>query len=128
MSHNNVLFTLLFGLLAIWAWEKFRDRWYIRFPLWALMFVAARQLNTDYRWRGVLLIFIFYILHTWRVPQVIVGLISMYWEMPAVIPGFVLLLLYNGKRGKKLKYFFYLFYPGHLILLYLISRFCLTGS
>jgi hypothetical protein len=30
-----------------------------------------------------------------------------------------LLLLYSGKRGKwKLKYFFYVFYPAHLVLLW----------
>lgn len=30
-----------------------------------------------------------------------------------------ILLLYSGKRGKlKLKYFFYIFYPAHLVLLY----------
>lgn len=126
-EHNNVLFTLLFGLLAIWIWEKFQDRWYIRLPLCALMFVAARQLHTDYRWRGVLLIFIFYLLHKWRVPQVIIGMISMYWEFPAVIMAFVLLLFYNGKRGRQLKYFFYVFYPGHLMILYLIGRYCLKG-
>ena len=35
----------------------------------------------------------------------------------ALIP----LLLYNGKRGGyRLKYFFYVFYPAHLIILYLI--------
>ena len=28
------------------------------------------------------------------------------------------LLLYNGKRGKGLKWLFYAFYPGHLLLLY----------
>ena len=33
-----------------------------------------------------------------------------------------LLALYNGKRGKwKLKYLFYIFYPAHLVLLYLIA-------
>lgn len=33
-----------------------------------------------------------------------------------------LLLLYSGKRGKwKMKYFYYIFYPGHLALLYLID-------
>lgn len=36
-----------------------------------------------------------------------------------VIP---LLLMYNEKRGKwKIKYFFYLFYPLHLVLIYLIN-------
>ncbi len=33
-----------------------------------------------------------------------------------------LLLLYNGKRGKyKMKYFFYIFYPAHLVIIYGIS-------
>ena len=125
--HNNVCFTLLFGLLAIWSWERFKDRWYIRFPVCALMFVAARQLHTDYRWRGVLLIFIFYLLNRWRVPQVLLGLISMYWKFPAVMIGFVPLLFYNGRRGRQLKYLFYLFYPGHLMILYIIARFLLNS-
>ena len=124
---NNVLFTLLFGFLAIWAWEKFNGRWYIQLPLCALMFVAARQLQTDYSWRGVLLIFIFYLLHRWRIPQVLTGLISMYWKFPSIIIAFVLLLLYNGERGRQLKYFFYLFYPGHLMLLYLFARCFIKG-
>lgn len=33
-----------------------------------------------------------------------------------------LLLLYNGKRGKiNLKYLFYIFYPAHLVIIYLID-------
>lgn len=33
-----------------------------------------------------------------------------------------LLLLYSGKRGKyKMKYFFYIFYPAHLVIIYGIS-------
>jgi hypothetical protein len=33
-----------------------------------------------------------------------------------------LLALYNGKRGKyNLKYLFYIFYPTHLVAIYVIS-------
>ncbi|NLY20444.1 MAG: hypothetical protein GXZ08_04110 [Tissierellia bacterium] len=37
----------------------------------------------------------------------------------AIIP----LLLYNGKLGKKSKYFFYIFYPAHIYALYLLAYF-----
>ncbi|MBR2337630.1 MAG: hypothetical protein IKA61_06775 [Clostridia bacterium] len=41
-----------------------------------------------------------------------------YYSLIAIIP----LLLYSGKRGKKkMKYFFYVFYPAHLVLLYGLS-------
>ncbi len=40
------------------------------------------------------------------------------WSLLALLP----LALYNGKPGKyKLKYFFYIFYPAHLVLLYAID-------
>lgn len=36
------------------------------------------------------------------------------------------ILLYNGKQGRKSKYFFYIFYPAHIYLFYIISYFLQT--
>ena len=37
----------------------------------------------------------------------------------AIIP----MLLYNGERGRGMKHFFYIFYPAHIYLLYIIATF-----
>lgn len=45
---------------------------------------------------------------------------SIQWMMcGAAVP----MLLYNGQRGRGMKYFFYVFYPAHICLLYLIATF-----
>lgn len=52
-------------------------------------------------------------------------LLSVYYDTPQILYSLVsipLLLLYNNTRGKyKLKYLFYIFYPLHLIIIYLIG-------
>ena len=48
------------------------------------------------------------------------------WNMPGILAAVLLIMHYNGEKGRQLpKAFYYLFYPVHLSILYLIMRFCL---
>ena len=138
MSHQNVFFTLALGLLCCWAAEAFikhfADGWFM--TLICVLFAAGIGFagfklgdicHTDYHGIGVLLIYAMYALHWFRIPALGLGfailtrLNAELWSFPA----FILMLFYNGKRGflKKgtaSKYFFYLFYPVHLILFAII--------
>jgi hypothetical protein len=83
---------------------------------------------------GFVLVFmgmLFYVLRKYRLAQaalvLIISVFTWYfalgdfqWLMAfAVIP----ILLYNGKRGKGEKYFFYVFYPAHIYLMYCAAWF-----
>ena len=85
----------------------------------------AAAAHTDYRYGGVLLVVIFYLLYRIRDLSLAAGWawISYYNESELLaFPGFLLLKCYNGKKGMQNKYFFYIFYPAHLLLLYLVRR------
>lgn len=77
----------------------------------------------DYGWKGIALILLIYLLRFSRPIQCAAGALAMsLWEPPAILSFFPLLFLYNGKRGSQLKWFFYCFYPGHLMLLWALSH------
>lgn len=44
---------------------------------------------------------------------------SIQWMMIGALP---FILLYNGKKGKSMKYFFYIFYPAHILIFFILSR------
>ena len=84
--------------------------------------VLAAFLQTDYSYRGVVCTVIIYLFSKNRVQQLLAGAVAFCWELPAAPLAFLPLALYKKKRGLNLKYFFYAFYPVHLLALYLIAR------
>ena len=85
------------------------------------------RLDVDYGFAGILLpVLIWLGKDKWQsILLCAVGLVllsignGIQWYSLLTLP---LLALYNGTRGKrKLKYLFYIYYPAHLVLLYVIS-------
>lgn len=122
---QNVFFTLLIGLLTMIACREI-EKHVAMAPLFrGILYVLAlgigmglaEFLHTDYSYRGVFCILMLYFARTSKPWQILVGAISFAWELPAPA-AFLPIALYNGKRGWNIKYFFYLFYPVHLLLLY----------
>lgn len=120
-QYQNVFFTLFIGLVVISAADRFQDKPPVQGLIYAAGMVLAYFLNTDYDYKGILLIVILYVFRYNRLQQVIWGAISVFWEIFAVF-AFPFIWLYNGKRGIRLKSFFYWFYPIHLLAFWGIAQ------
>lgn len=129
-SYQNVYFTLFFGLLALWGIDWIGKRGLpkaVEILLGAAAagacMSAAHFLKTDYAATGVLTIIVMYLFRKKKVISMLTGCIVLTIMSFSEITAFFALIpiaLYNGKRGLKMKYFFYGFYPVHLALLYLL--------
>ena len=113
----NMLFTLLLCFLVLLVQEKIRDR-VLRGVCIVLLICAS--LFCDW----ALLAPVFTLLFAWA------GVGSgQVWEavgcaVPILVSAFVILYLYNGRRAARgrtfYKWFFYAFYPAHLLVLGLL--------
>lgn len=87
--------------------------------------LVATRMHADYRYGGVLLVLIYYLFRRWRLMGCAIGYAWISWyntnELYS-LPAMALIQCYNGQRGRQCKWFFYLFYPGHLVLLLLLRR------
>ena len=125
-AQQNVFFTLFLGLLLLILIERSPKVWW-RMLMTVLVCLAAYFFMTDYNMMGVLLILAFYVFQTSILGKA-ASLAFLDWGMFGGIQNFAILSilpiwLYNGQRGPKMKYFFYVFYPAHLLLLCIIRIF-----
>lgn len=121
---QNVYFTLLIGLLVLWGITICQGRIVIQLLVMIAGLLAATLLKTDYSYKGVFLIEILYLLRFSKLYQCLGGAAAISWELPAPA-AFLPIYFYNGKRGLSLKYFFYWFYPAHLVLLGILTKYVL---
>lgn len=150
--HQNVLFTLLLGLLAIVVIDKARnteDKKSKSSVLWLLLIGIVSVVGfTDYGFLGVLTVVMFYLVRGYKFTRLLqlIGMVIIHVflfegqvlifdvlnhtiEFP--VQGFAVfalipIWLYNGKKGcssKIMQYSFYAFYPVHMLVLYLIKFF-----
>ena len=123
-GYQNVFFTLFLGLLALAGIRWGTGLW--KQALALIMCVGAAQLiNCDYGAFGVFFIVLLYMTRYDKKTQTVLGALSLVWELPGIL-AFLPIRLYNGTRGRcGNKYFFYAFYPAHLLILWVIGRFVL---
>ena len=133
--YQNVYFTLLIGLLVLMGVQYFETRdintkydpylnLFMEFIVSLAGLLLVKWMHTDYGYKGVFLILVLYFLRSDRIVQAIFGAIAISWERIAPL-AFIPVWLYNGKRGRQNKYFFYFFYPVHLLLFGFIRHFVL---
>ena len=145
--HQNVMFTLLLGLLAVHQIDLLRSaensRQRIRASLFLFMYLLLSVLLfPDYGTRGVLTVAAFYLLRefplAWLCQLIAMVLLNIVGFKGLQIPfelfgfsfslvqqGFAVFALlpiwcYNGEKGRSTKYGSYLFYPLHMLILYFI--------
>lgn len=146
-SHQNVFFTLFLGLMLITILDRVVRKFQSNTTLMIIMNIGltvgfcaiAVLLKTDYDASGILLITAFYLFRGskvlmgvslltimctmcnfdyYKATDKLIYIISIFGTL-AIIP----IAFYNGKKGRNVKYFFYIFYPAHLLVLFIIKIF-----
>lgn len=128
-DHQNVLFELALGAATVVGMKKILDgdrKGKIAYAV--LLFIAAALvaefLKFDYGSVGIVAMVLLYLACNDRRRTMLMGLIGFFFEAPlygTVYLSLPLIYQYNGKRGRGGRWFFYIFYPAHLLALYFIS-------
>ena len=125
-QNQNVFFTLFIGLLVIWFIQARQNALWAKLAGLLAGAVLADALHTDYGAFGVALIVLLYLLRNRKPAQCILGAVCCAWELTAPL-AFVPIWFYNGERGRQPRWFFYWFYPVHLLLYRFIGLYVLPA-
>lgn len=139
---TNIFYTLFLAVSAIQVYELLKDKLKVYssalciIPAVAVPIIfsaAAVFLDTDYGAFGVWVIYFMYFVEEkrFKVP-VLFGFFIMHYSayipsnpifLLGALAGCLAASLYNGSRGAKLKWTFYIYYPLHLLILAIAREF-----
>ncbi len=140
LNWGNVFFTLALGAAAIYAYQvlahkQIKHRYLLFAPIGLLLTLLGGYLGCDYGMAGVLLILFLFLAKSKQQKCIVIlvwvaglyGLGQAYNPLSSILRdcacaslSCVFIWFYNGQRGKKLKWSFYIYYPLHLFLLTII--------
>ena len=144
LSHQNIMVSFFISIVALMLFDLIRGAKIEtkgRYSVWRTllgalaviaMAVVAFLVKADYTFFAVASVFLFYAFkdtNPFVRPVPGVAFLALTRTMGYYLTtglSIIPLLLYNGKKGKGLKWLFYVFYPGHLLLLYVL-KLVLTG-
>lgn len=127
LGHQNIFFSLLISILGL-AYFKTSKNYFLSFLVGMICLIVSHFLKVDYSWYGVLIVFIFYFLK--KIPVLKFALIETFSMIASftisglqffAFLGFIPIIIYNGKQGKKTGVFYYSFYALHLLIFSIIK-------
>ena len=119
---QNVFFTLLLGLCAMYFLKTFEKKGFLKFAGVGVCLAAAYVLRCDYGYWGVAMIVLIYLLRESKPLQLCISAVGFLTQSIAASLAFIPIALYNGKQGLKLKYVFYVFFPAHILAICLLRK------
>ena len=109
IQHQNVMWSLLICVIMLYFMNKYRAC------------AIAWGIKCDYEYYGPLAVACMYLLRERTLYKNIVTALIFSFE-PAAIFALIPINMYNGEKGRSLKYLFYFFYPVHLLILVLLRN------
>ena len=140
--HSNVIITIFLGVASLYTAdliEKVSKKNWCRIFSYAIFAYIAHLLQSDWSFTGVFLIIAFYHANGDKLKNLLyplpvyavymmtfLGKGESYFQLNLVqlfgLCALPLICLTNGKKGPNAKYLFYIFYPLHMVLIYILLQ------